>query len=167
HRGPFRNRAEYVRARACTHKSAFCKRGSVNVGFTPKAAEVLRCRELTRCAVTGLTHCSKPGARLQRLFDHLVGRGQARSPGSRGRAQALFRAAPQYRLCNFRLSLPLELTISERWYSLRHVRRYDLGKECAADVGFGTIRLADEGRSVMGGLFSFRMCASVLGSDRI
>src|SRR5262245_55276820 len=81
----------------------------------------------SRCAVTGLTHCSKPGARLQRLFDHLVGRGQARSLGSRGRAQALFRAAPQYRLCNFRLSLPLELTISERWYSLRHVRRYDLG----------------------------------------
>ena len=113
--------------RACTHKSAFYKRGSVYVRFAPKATEVLRCRELTRCAVTGLTHCSKPGARLQRLFDHLVGRGQARSPGSRGRAQALFRAAPQYRLCNFRLSLPLELTISERWYSLRHVRRYDLG----------------------------------------
>src|SRR5215471_6445912 len=92
-----------------------------------KRPEVLRCRELTRCAVTGLTHCSKPGARLQRLFDHLVGRGQARSLGSRGRAQALFRAAPQYRRCNFRLSLPLELTIFERWYSLRHVRRYDLG----------------------------------------
>jgi len=32
------------------HKSAFCKRGSVNVRFAPKAAEVLRCRELTRCA---------------------------------------------------------------------------------------------------------------------
>ncbi|HMA72849.1 MAG TPA: hypothetical protein VKP67_15385, partial [Xanthobacteraceae bacterium] len=25
------------------------------------------------------------------------------------------------------VSLPLQLTISERWYSLRHVRRYDLG----------------------------------------
>jgi hypothetical protein len=29
---------------ACTHKSAFCKRGSVNVRFAPKAAEVPRCR---------------------------------------------------------------------------------------------------------------------------
>ena len=36
--------------RACTHKSAFCKRGLVNVRFAPKATEVLRCRELTRCA---------------------------------------------------------------------------------------------------------------------
>src|SRR5262249_44210415 len=25
--------------KACTHKSAFCKRGSVNVGFAPKATE--------------------------------------------------------------------------------------------------------------------------------
>jgi hypothetical protein len=25
-------------------------RGSVNVGFAPKATEMLRCRELTRCA---------------------------------------------------------------------------------------------------------------------
>jgi hypothetical protein len=29
-------------------KSAFCKRGSVNVRFAPKATEVLHCRELTR-----------------------------------------------------------------------------------------------------------------------
>src|SRR5262245_57777129 len=28
---------------ACTHKSAPCKRGSVNVRFAPKATEVLRC----------------------------------------------------------------------------------------------------------------------------
>ena len=35
------------------HKSAFCKRGSVNVRFAPKAAEVLRCRELTRMGWTG------------------------------------------------------------------------------------------------------------------
>src|SRR5262249_19582868 len=39
-------------SRACTHKSAFCKRGSVNVRFAPKATEVLRCRELTRCAIS-------------------------------------------------------------------------------------------------------------------
>src|SRR5262245_6269333 len=32
---------------ACTHKSTFCKRGSVNVRFAPKATEVLCCRELT------------------------------------------------------------------------------------------------------------------------
>src|ERR1700740_2301066 len=31
----------------CAHKSAFCKRGSLNVRFAPKATEVLRCRELT------------------------------------------------------------------------------------------------------------------------
>jgi hypothetical protein len=36
--------------RACTHESAFCKRSSLNVRFAPKATEVLRCRELTRCA---------------------------------------------------------------------------------------------------------------------
>src|SRR5262249_47687976 len=36
-----------------THKPAFCKRGSVNVRFAPKAAEVLRCRELARCANGG------------------------------------------------------------------------------------------------------------------
>ena len=34
-----------------THKSTFCKR-LVNVRFAPKATEVLRCRELTRCAKT-------------------------------------------------------------------------------------------------------------------
>ena len=34
-----------------THKPAFCKRGSVR--FAPKATEVLRCREVTRCARTG------------------------------------------------------------------------------------------------------------------
>src|SRR5215813_2174409 len=34
---------------ACTHKSAFCTRGSVNVRFAPKATEVLRCRKLTGC----------------------------------------------------------------------------------------------------------------------
>jgi len=31
---------------------AICKRGSVR--FAPKATEVLRCRELTRCARNGL-----------------------------------------------------------------------------------------------------------------
>ena len=34
---------------ACPHKSAFCKRGSVNVRFAPKATEVLRCREWRGC----------------------------------------------------------------------------------------------------------------------
>ena len=36
-----------------------CKRGSVNVRFAPEATEVLRCRELTRCATTGPMHRSK------------------------------------------------------------------------------------------------------------
>src|SRR6516162_9619626 len=49
---------------ACPHKSAFCKRGSVNVRFAPKATEVLRCRELTRCAI------SRQGARLGCLADY-------------------------------------------------------------------------------------------------
>src|SRR6516162_5831583 len=34
-----------AKARACTHKSALCKR-SFDVRFVPKATEVLRCREL-------------------------------------------------------------------------------------------------------------------------
>jgi len=37
---------------ACPHKSAFCKRGSVNVRFAPKATEVLRCREWRGCGRT-------------------------------------------------------------------------------------------------------------------
>ena len=36
--------------RACTHKSASCKRGSGNVRFAPNPTEALRCRELTRRA---------------------------------------------------------------------------------------------------------------------
>src|SRR5262249_15536928 len=39
--------------KACTHKSAFCKRGSVNVGFAPKAIELVRRREMTRMGWTG------------------------------------------------------------------------------------------------------------------
>jgi hypothetical protein len=35
-----------------SRKYAFCKRGSVNVRFAPKATQVLRCRELTRCAIS-------------------------------------------------------------------------------------------------------------------
>jgi len=35
--------------KTCAHKSAFSKRGSVNVRFAPKATEVLRCREWTGC----------------------------------------------------------------------------------------------------------------------
>jgi hypothetical protein len=37
-------------AEGCAHTSAFCKRGSVNVRFAPKAAEVLRCRKASLCA---------------------------------------------------------------------------------------------------------------------
>jgi hypothetical protein len=33
-----------------THKSTFCKRGSVNVRFAPKATEVLRRRKASLCA---------------------------------------------------------------------------------------------------------------------
>src|SRR5215471_16608687 len=33
-----------------THKSAPCKRGSVNVRFAPKATELLRCRKTSLCA---------------------------------------------------------------------------------------------------------------------
>src|SRR6516165_1750926 len=36
--------------RACTHKSAPCKRGSVTVRFAPKATELLRCRKKSLCA---------------------------------------------------------------------------------------------------------------------
>ena len=45
------------------------KGGSVNVRFAPKATEVLRCRELTRCAITGCEQ-SQQGSPL---FDQLVG----------------------------------------------------------------------------------------------
>ena len=48
--------------RACPHKAAFCKRGSVNVRFAPKATEVLRCRKASLCAKTGLMHCSNERA---------------------------------------------------------------------------------------------------------
>jgi hypothetical protein len=34
-------------------KPSFCKHRSVNVRFAPKATEVLRCRELTGCAISG------------------------------------------------------------------------------------------------------------------
>src|SRR5262245_66336996 len=40
--------------RACTHKPAPCKRGSVNVRFAPKATELLRCRKTSLCANSGL-----------------------------------------------------------------------------------------------------------------
>src|SRR5262249_22576240 len=36
--------------RACAHKSAPCKRGSVNVRFAPKATELLPCRHTPPCA---------------------------------------------------------------------------------------------------------------------
>ena len=37
------------KTKTCAHKSAFSKRGSVNVRFAPKATEVQRCREWTGC----------------------------------------------------------------------------------------------------------------------
>ena len=49
-------------------KSAFSKRGSVNVRFAPRATEVLRCREITRCANSGLMHRTKIAS-----LDHFVG----------------------------------------------------------------------------------------------
>ena len=52
--------------RACTHKSAPCKRGSVTVRFAPKATELLRCRKTSLCANSGLLERSKLFAR-----DHL------------------------------------------------------------------------------------------------
>src|SRR5262245_26157438 len=39
--------------------SLFCKRGSVNVRFAPKAAEVLRCREASLCATSGREQSQK------------------------------------------------------------------------------------------------------------
>src|SRR6516165_5339926 len=45
--------------RACTYKSAPCKRGSVNVRFAPKATELLRCRKTSLCANSGLLERSK------------------------------------------------------------------------------------------------------------
>ena len=53
----------------CAHKSAFCKRGSVNVRFAPKATEVLRCRELTLCAIT----IWKQMQQVAPLFEDFVG----------------------------------------------------------------------------------------------
>src|SRR5262249_42091338 len=54
-----RGRREGGKARGAIHSSAFRKRGSVNVGFAPKATEVLCCCELTGCATTGLMHRNK------------------------------------------------------------------------------------------------------------
>src|SRR5262249_53405320 len=42
-----------------THKSAPCKRGSVNVRFAPNATELLRCRKTSLCANSGLLQRSK------------------------------------------------------------------------------------------------------------
>jgi hypothetical protein len=51
-----------------THKSTFCKRGSVNVRFAPKATEVLRCREMTRCAKSGHNAVQQISADLSSPF---------------------------------------------------------------------------------------------------
>src|SRR5262249_3650533 len=69
--------------RACAHKSAPCKRGSVNVRFAPKATELLRCRKTSPCANFGLlgrtktvcedhlrkTRCTTPKAGLESVAD--------------------------------------------------------------------------------------------------
>src|SRR5262249_9504494 len=51
------NRSSRVTIRARTHKSALA--GLSNVRFAPKATEVLRCREASLCATTGLMHRSR------------------------------------------------------------------------------------------------------------
>ena len=67
--------------RACTHKSAFCKRGSVNVRFAPKATQLLRCRKTSLCAISGPAQVQQNS--LQKgpldLLDHPpVGAGEQR-----------------------------------------------------------------------------------------
>jgi hypothetical protein len=54
-------------------KNRCCRRGSVNVRFAPKATDLLRCRDLTRCAITGREHMQQEMSRRQDLLDHLVG----------------------------------------------------------------------------------------------
>src|SRR5262249_41544509 len=54
----FHNATFAGRRDACTHKSTFCERGSVNVRFAPKATKVLHSCELTR-AINGLVHTSE------------------------------------------------------------------------------------------------------------
>jgi hypothetical protein len=44
----------------------------------PIATELIRLGELTQCATFGFMQRSKPRARLQQLFDHLVGTGDER-----------------------------------------------------------------------------------------
>jgi hypothetical protein len=69
--------------RTCTHKSAFCKRGSVNVRFAPKATEVPRCREVTRCATSG------PSAAQQNGRYSITSSAVASSDGGTARSSAL------------------------------------------------------------------------------
>ena len=73
--------------------AAFCKRGSVYVRFAPKATELLRRRELTRCANRRHMPCSK-----KILFDHFVGPYQER-----------FRDLKAKRLRSFEIDHQLEL----------------------------------------------------------
>ena len=53
-----------------THKSAFCKRGSVDARFAPKATEVLRSREWRR-ANGGHSHFQLLGERLAMMLTTL------------------------------------------------------------------------------------------------
>ena len=62
---------------------------SVHVRFAPKATEILRCREMTRCARTGREQVQQTTRANAPLFDDLVGggeqqrrHGEAEHPGS-------------------------------------------------------------------------------------
>ena len=56
-----------VKLRACTHKSAICKRGLVSVRLAPKATEVLRCRETSLCAMCGRLRVGKKNLHVAKL----------------------------------------------------------------------------------------------------
>jgi len=66
--------------------SAFCKRGSVNVRFAPKATEVLRCRELTGCAINRSGYFTALGAKLD-----VRAASTALATGSFGNSPKIFR----------------------------------------------------------------------------
>ena len=73
--------------RACPHKSALCKRGSVNVRFGPKATELLHrsetdalCHELTLpVAMRGVRGNSRPYRNQELSQDNGLPRSEMRS----------------------------------------------------------------------------------------
>jgi hypothetical protein len=73
-------------SRACTHKSAFCKRGLVNVRFAPKADKQRTSRDVRFVPKVAGSKCSKAAL--------------IRSPRRRGSAHAVgFRGMPAVRGC--------------------------------------------------------------------